>query len=77
MLINISNLSITKQISNSDIILTCFGCFLGYLQPHLIRAKNVKGADARVYIRGAYIGDAFVRDVYVNSDDLVPSAIGW
>ena len=51
LLINISNLSITKQISNWDIKLTCFGYLLDCPRLRFTETKDAKG----VYISGACI----------------------
>lgn len=43
LLINASNLSIKKQMSNKLAMIGNFGCFLDCLRPYLIRAKDIKG----------------------------------
>lgn len=42
----------TSNLFNKNIILTCFGCFLDYLQPDLFTAKNTN------------IGIAYTKSIY-------------
>lgn len=60
LLINISNISIKKQISNRNIILTSFKYFLDLLQLLSIDAKSAKGAN---------VEDNCIENISVNTKD--------
>lgn len=77
LLINISNLSITKQISNCIAILTYFRYFMGCLWLCLTGAKDAKGVD----VMGAYIGsfsfgETFARVFSIAGISIVGTCIG-
>lgn len=62
LLINISNLSITKYIFDWDVILTCFKNFLNYLRLYLTGAKDIIDINiVDIYIESVFIGGVFIK----------------
>lgn len=57
------HLSIKKEVSNGDVMWTCFCCFLGCLQSHLTDNGGAKGAN----IGGSYVEGTFARGVGIRT----------
>ena len=92
LLINVSDVSIEKHMSDEDTMLTGFECFPGLPWPHSIDAKGAKGADVGddcirnaniggicirgVCTEGTCIGGACIRDTYLKSAGVEVVCVG-
>lgn len=83
LLINISNLSISKNMLSKAAILTFFVCFLGCSRPCLAGASTIKdgfaeGASARVAsVSGISARDIFVWGICVSINTKLFGTGGW